>query len=158
MNKPDSLRRALCDSVPELVRNPEHLHIFIDDGRIIATGAPSLSFEYAYTLKLIVTDFASHPDTIFVPLLAWLSHNQVDLLQNWSNVPDGVVFEADILNETTIDLEIRLKLTESVGVQDAGGVRTITHHDEPPLDPYQDIERWELYIKGEPVESWQHGR
>ncbi|WP_043944206.1 phage tail protein, partial [Ralstonia solanacearum] len=36
------------------------------------TGARSLSFEYQYTLTLIVTDYPDSSDTIVVPVLAWL--------------------------------------------------------------------------------------
>ena len=154
MNKPDSLRRLLASAVPYLKRDPDKLHIFIDEGRVAATAAPSLSFEYAYTLNAIVTDFAGHPDTLMVPILDWLKRHQPEMLLNPDRMRDGFTFEADILNHKTVDLSIKLKLTERVGVRDdaSTGQRTITHFDEPPVDPYAGVVTWELYVNGEKVQ------
>ena len=57
MNKPNSLRAALTAALPEFARNPDRLHIFIEHGSIAVTAAKSLSFEYAYTLDIVVTDY-----------------------------------------------------------------------------------------------------
>ena len=154
MKKPDSLRAALTASVPQLQQDAGKLLIFIDEGRIISTGAPGLSFEYQYTLKLIVTDYADPSDTIILPVLAWLQTAQPDMLQNPDLMRDGFQFEADILNHQTCDLEIRLKLTERVIVKIVDGVAQITHPIEPPTDQYADVDRWELYIDGELARAW----
>lgn len=52
------------------------------DGRIVATGATSLSFEWQYPLSIGVIDFAGHPDQLVVPLLAWLRQHQPELFTN----------------------------------------------------------------------------
>jgi hypothetical protein len=57
MLKPDSLRNALYDAVPVLRTNPDMLRLFVDNGKIAATLAASLSFEKQYTLNVVVTDF-----------------------------------------------------------------------------------------------------
>lgn len=156
MNKPASLRRLLEAAVPQFKRDPDKLHIFLDEGNVMATAAPSLSFEYHYLLNAIVTDYPGHPDTLMVPILAWLKVNQPEMLLNRDKMREGFSFEADILNHKTVDISIKLRLTERVGVKDdpATGTRTITHYDEPVVDPYADVERWELFIQGEKVDEW----
>lgn len=132
MNKAVTFRRAIADAVPELHDDPDKLLVFVDGGTVIATAAPSLSFEYRYTLNAIVTDFVGDADAVFVALIAWVHRNQSDLLANGDQRQNGITFEVDHLTQTTCDLSIKLKLTESVVVgTDAAGGRTITHVDEP---------------------------
>ncbi|WP_254304332.1 phage tail protein [Candidatus Sodalis sp. SoCistrobi] len=66
---PDSLRVALTAAVPYVAQPLDCLHIFIDDGAIISTLAPSLSFEYQYTLNLVITDYADSAEPLFVAIL-----------------------------------------------------------------------------------------
>lgn len=131
MMKPASLREALTAAVPDLARNPEKLHIFVDEGRVVATGARSLSFEYQYTLTMIVVDFGDSSNAIMVPLLAWLRVNQSELFFNPDLQRNGVRFEADILNHDTVDLAIKVPLTERVTVKVADGGYQVTHQTEP---------------------------
>ncbi len=133
MNKLRSLREHLLASVSDLRHDPERLLTFIDTGRIRCTGTHSLSFEYSYTLNCILTDYAGHPDAVFVSVLAWLKVNQPDADD------DIVQFEADVLTGTAIDLSIKLSLTERVQVIDAGDGRLITTHlEEPPPGTWMD--------------------
>ena len=77
MNKPGQVRDLLTKAVPELNRNPESLHIFVENGNINATGAGlNLSFEYQFELLILITDYAGHADSLIVPLLAWCRDNQ----------------------------------------------------------------------------------
>ena len=46
MLKPASLRAALTAAVPHLQKNPQALHIYIEDGSVRSTMAGGLSFEY----------------------------------------------------------------------------------------------------------------
>jgi hypothetical protein len=57
MYKPDSLRAHLTAANPDLKRDPDKLLVFVDEGRLIATGTHSRSFEYAYKINVIITDF-----------------------------------------------------------------------------------------------------
>lgn len=145
MNKPESLRQHLESAIPELRKNPDRMLVFIDNGTLRATAAPGLSFEYAYTLNLIFTDFAGHPDSIAVPLFAWLLVNQRELMENLERAKDSVKFEADILDNKKVDLSFTLPLTERVIVKKQGdGQLLITHPPEPqPDEPYEATE-WEL--------------
>ena len=153
MNKPATLRAAITAAIPQLAQEPDKLLLFIVDGKT-ACRAPSLSFEYSYTLRVIILDFAGHVDLIVVPILNWLRKNQNEMFLNSDLMRDGFKFEADIINNETCDIEFEIKLTERVGVTESNGTMTITHFDEPVYDEYAEIERWELYIQGELVRVW----
>jgi hypothetical protein len=148
MNKANSLRKALNAAVPSLTTVPDKLLIFIDAGNIIATGAASGSFDYAYTLNVMLLDFAGDADIVFAALMAWIKRNQSDLLTNDDLRKTGISFEADQLTQTTVDLSIKLKLTESVVVgTDDTGAQTITHVDEP-------VPEWEVSGLYDPAAQW----
>lgn len=141
MNKPESLRQHLLATINELKHNPDRLLIFIDNGKIRCTAAQSLSFEYGFDLQIILTDYAGHPDSVMLPLLGWLSVHQSELLENLNKSAQGIQFEADILDNSKVDLSLTLPLTERVVVgKDAEGKTTIKHPGEPQrvagfLDP-----------------------
>ncbi|WP_192980906.1 phage tail protein [Pseudomonas sp. EggHat1] len=117
MNKPNSLRDHLLAADTTLAQNPERLLVFIDEGNIRSTAAPGLSFEWLFTLNIMITDYAGHPDNIAIPLLDWLRRNQPDLLTNIEKGKDAIGFEADILGNDKVDLSITLPLTERVIVK-----------------------------------------
>ena len=134
MNKPNSLRDHLLAAVPELHKNPDRLLVFIDNGSIRSTAAPGLSFEYSYTLNVILTDYAGHPDAVAIPLLAWLLVNQPELLANLEKGKTAIAFEADILDNSKVDLSLKLPLTERVIVKkQEDGTLQVSHPDEPQL-------------------------
>ncbi|WP_148716690.1 phage tail protein [Chitinolyticbacter meiyuanensis] len=132
MLKPNSLRATLLASVPGLSVDPDRLQIFLDEGRIIATGTRSHSFEYAYTLNAIVTEYAGHADAIVVPVLQWLRLNQPDLLDNPDKRRDGFTFEADLLSHGGVDLSLKIQLTERVVVREGTDGSLIAEHCEEP--------------------------
>ena len=134
MNKPDSLRAHLLATIAELKHNPDRMLIFIDNGKVRCTAAASLSFEYSFELQIILTDYAGHPDSVMLPILGWASVNQSELLENLDKSAEGIKFEADVLDNSKVDLSIRLPLTERVVVgRDAEGHTTIIHPGEPQL-------------------------
>lgn len=151
MNKPEQVRALLLAAVPHLARNPNDLQIYIDQGRLVATGArQNLSFEYQFNLVILVTDYADHADTIMVPLLAWVAQHQSELFTNPDKRQDGIKFRAEIINKNKADIEITIPLTERVLVTAVEGGRTVEHLPEPPLDPYAGFD-WTLFIQGEQV-------
>jgi hypothetical protein len=155
VKKPDSLRETLSSACPELRSNPERLLMFIDEGRLVSTAAAGLSFEYAYTLHIILTDFAGDPDAIMVPLLAWVAINQVELLDNVQMRETGITFEADLLDNAKVDLSVRIKLTERVVVRTkAGGALEMQHVDEPQAEARLEAGRWELWLKDQLLVTW----
>ena len=155
MYKPASLRAFLTNANPELARDPDRLLVFIDEGSLNATFAPGLSFEYSYTLNLVLTDYAGHPDAIMVPLLIWLREHQSELLSNYEN-RGKIGFEADVLANDAVDLSIKLPLTERVGVHPRNPApgHDIEHYPEPQLETVLQATHWQLYLKDELIAEW----
>lgn len=153
MLKPDSIHAAILKAVPYIRQNPDCLHIFIDKGAIIATLAPSLSFEYQYTLNLVITDYADSMDLIVVPILHWLRTHQPDIMANPDKRQEGFTFEMDYLDNKLRDISIDLKLTERTIVKELDGVLSVTHFDEPvPLEYF--VKSYKVNIDGETVAEW----
>ncbi|MFQ6288754.1 phage tail protein [Yersinia enterocolitica] len=153
MLKPDSLRANIMKAVPYIRNSPDCLHVFIDNGVIIATLAPSLSFEYQYTLNLVITDYADNLDLIIVPILHWLRTNQPDIMANPDKRPDGFTFEVDYLDNKLRDISIDLKLTERTIVKEKEGVFTVTHLDEP-VPPEYFVKSYKMNVDGKTVAEW----
>ncbi len=139
--------------MPYIRKSPDCLHVFIDNGVIIATLAPSLSFEYQYTLNLVITDYADNLDLIIVPILHWLRTNQPDIMANPDKRPDGFTFEVDYLDNKLRDISIDLKLTERTIVKEQEGVFTVTHLDEP-VPPEYFVKSYKVNVDGETVAEW----
>ena len=138
MKKPESLKTLLLASVPGLKDKPENLAMFIDKGRIAARLTGSLSFEYRYTVNVVVQDFVGDVDALFVPLLAWVADQQPDLLERDQQEPFS--FESEILDGDLADISIDLELTERVKVERTDEGLVVTHLDEPSrLDEFDDV-------------------
>jgi len=131
MNKPQSLRSALNKSVPYVAANPDRLHLFIDNGQLVATSAASMSWEYRYTLNVVVTDFTGNQNLLMAPVLFWLADNQPDALQNSAEREKLFAFEVDILGNDRCDISINLKLTERVITREVDGKMTVEAVPEP---------------------------
>ncbi len=154
MIKPTSLRAHLTAALPELAAHPERLLVFIEEGTLACTGSGTLAFEYRYRLAAILTEYAGHPDTVMVPLLAWLAAHQPELLHNRDR-QNEIRFEAEILANDRVDLQISLPLTERVGVTTAtGGGYTCTHFPEPSAEGYLFAEQWQLFLRDQLLASW----
>lgn len=151
MNKPRAVRDMLTAAVPHLQQNPDALHLFVENGSIVATGANSLSFEYQFELIILVTDYAAHSDTLIVPLLGWLRTHQPELLMNPEKRGDGFRFRAEALNHNTADIEITLQLTERVVVSSEGGSLTVCHPPEPTEPDLTGPTGWEMTATGQIV-------
>jgi len=121
MKKPASLRAAIAAAVPDLAKNPDKFLVYVDAGSVVARKTKTMSFDYRYTLNLVLLDYAGDSDTVFIAV--------DDKRQK------GIEFIVDHLNNATCDLAINLDLTESVLVQtDGAGARTVTHLEEPVPD------------------------
>lgn len=153
MKKPDGLRRLLLAAVPGLAADPARLSMFVDKGSIEAR-AGSLSFEYGYTLNIVVQDYSGDIDALMVPILAWVAEQQPDLLERDPRKPFS--FEAELLDSEAADVSIDLQLTEAVRVLHLpeGGYQA-THLDEPSrADAFDDVcgvNLWQLLLREEMV-------
>ena len=145
MNKLKSLRDYLLANIPTLAQNPERLLVFADKGKVISNSL-SLSFEYDYTVNLIVTDFAGDANIVMVSVLAWYKQNQQDKV-----FPCSIDFEAEILDHQSVDLSLKLPLSERVivTVDTEGNITDMHHCAEPVIDT--EIINWpaNLHINGE---------
>ncbi len=149
MKKPADLRAHLARHVPSLARNPDKLHLIIDKGRLATKPGRSLSFEWRYTLQIIITDFPESPDVLAVPLLSWLEVNQPDLLIDPERASHAVDFEAEIIDHNTVDIGLTLELSERVVVHQVPGGYECEHVGEPQLDALDGPRGWQVYLKGE---------
>lgn len=150
MIKPASLRAALIQANPHLKAAADSLHTFIDKGTVSATAVPGGGFAYGYTCSIVVTDYHGHPDSLFVPLIAWLAEHQPDLLLNQAT--PQIEFEAEILTHDTCDVEIRVQLTERVVLRqsDTGGLMA-EHLAAPGYDATPAGYTWQLFLKGQEI-------
>lgn len=163
MYKPASLRRHLSAAVPELARDPDKLSLLVKSGRVACAGSASLSFEYRYTLQLVVLDYAGAADAIVLPTLVWMRTHQPEYFDNLQQRDADFRFEAEYNNSTTIDLLLELQLTERVRVQPAGADATapgrfqIDHLGEP-LHPgkIEATERWSFWVKDDLLAEWTY--
>lgn len=151
MKKPLTLRRHLEASVPHLKRHPDKLSVWIDQGSVASKLGRGLSFEWRYTLTLLFTDFVDSPDTLVVPLLAWIAQNQYDLLTDPEKRARALTFESEVIDHDKIDIQIKLQLSERVIVTATAGVWTCEHVDEPPLPETDGPTGWTLYAAGDIV-------
>lgn len=155
MRKPVDLRNHLSAALPDLQREPERLVMLVTKGSVNSTATAALSWEYAYTLRLLFLDWVLHADSIMAPLLAWVKHHQNELLANPSK--NGIRFEAEHLNTSAMDLVIDLDLTERVLCRPREGVEggLDLHHlnDTPPLHLPKN-EHWRVFLQGVEVAQW----
>lgn len=138
MYKAKSLRTHLTATVPDLKRSPEKLAIVVKNGKVIAAGEASLSFEYAATVQIIVLDYAGAPDAIMLPILVWMRTHQPEYFDNPALREKSFRFDVDINDGNTIDLAIELDITERVAVRPktpgdnpAPGAFNVEHLSEP---------------------------
>lgn len=157
MIKPTALRDHLLAAVPGLRRNRDQLSVFVEQGTIRSTAAHGLSFEYGYTVELLLTNYPGSADAVAIPLLAWLRENQRELLENLERGREAIQFQVEILNNDLIDLSIRLPLTERVIVKpatDGSGVLQVSHPQEPQLTEQLPAGPWQLYAGDELIAEW----
>ncbi|WP_459614355.1 phage tail protein [Bordetella sp. 2513F-2] len=137
MRKPAELRAYLTRANAFLQANPDRLSVFIDDARVRSTASGNLSHEYAYTLNLIIQDFTGEPAAIVLPILAWLRRAQPEVFANPQMRDNALQLEVELLNNQTVDVSIRLSLTERVVVgADSTPGRLQARYVGEPGEPY----------------------
>ncbi|WDD95935.1 phage tail protein [Burkholderia sp. FERM BP-3421] len=127
MIKPDSLRRALVAAGA----SPDKLTVSIEQGALVATGAPSPSFEYRYVLNVTLRDAPGDPDPFAIALVAWLAEHEPALPLRTDERETGVTFDMTPDNGAP-RLMLRVKLSEPVVVTTLpDGGRRGEHLSEP---------------------------
>lgn len=130
MKKPQLLRQTLLKNNQFLIEHPDRLHTFIDAGKIISTTAKSFSFEYKYTLNIVITDYSDPIDSIMVPLVAWLYFYQQEAWGNGELREDALTYEVDHHNNNAFDISINIKLTERIITREGKSGLEIKHCDD----------------------------
>ncbi len=92
-----SLRRALNNAVPYVRDNPDKLHLFIDNGSVVATEQRHFHGNYRYTLNVVIVDFSGDQGLLMAPVVVWLTENQPDAIHNPELREKLLSFEVDIL-------------------------------------------------------------
>ena len=150
MKKLHLLRAHLINAVPALANDPERLLTFVEEGSIEFRRGPNLTHEYQFTAQLVLTDFSADLDTIMVPLLQWLAEYQPDADPN-----EAISFEAEILSHKSVDVALRVKLTERVLAKvdcEAGEIRV--DHALPRFPTAGcPANRWQLLIRDSQVDA-----
>lgn len=144
MIKLQSLRHHLLNAVPELKRNPEQLHTFVNDGKIKFARGQNLSHQYTVDTQIIITDYSGSLDTVMIPLLQWLNSYEPNLVTD-----EAVQIEAEILSNTHWDLALTVQLTERVVAKvncETGDIDAQHRMPEYPADACPS-KRWQLNIK-----------
>ena len=154
MKKPNQLRKILEQSHQDFVKNPDRLQLYVDGGQVIATGAPSFSFEYRYTLNVIATDYAGDIAALIVPMIAYLHTNQPEIFENPQMRENAFKFQVDYNNNDTADISFEIKLTERVVSKKDGDSVQIHYAKEPTLNEPNQVkvylENWDnLIFEGE---------
>lgn len=150
MKKLHRLRAHLLNAVPTLTNDPERLLTFVEEGSIEFSRGPNLTHEYQFTVQLVLTDFSADLDTIIVPLLQWLAEYQPD-----ADPTEAISFEAEILSHKSVDVALRVKLTERVlaKVECATGHIKVDHA-LPRFDASGcPATRWQLLIRDNEVDA-----
>jgi hypothetical protein len=145
MRKPDSLRAFLLANILELKDSPERLSLFAEAGQIVCTGNRTMSFEYRYSLKVTLQDFAGDADHVVIPVLAWIARHQSDLLNPGDKPP--ITFDAEILDADCTDLELSIELTEPAIVTAGDAGYSVNHPDEPADDDSFGLGVWQLFFR-----------
>lgn len=131
MQKPDSLRAYLQAGHPAIKADPDRLLVRVESGRVVAAYGSGLNFEYRYTLKLTLLDFAGDQNALFALIVAWIGRHQREHLLNRDLAENAVTFEADVLDSDKVDLEISIPLTEGIMASATAGGFDLTPRPEP---------------------------
>lgn len=138
MKKLTSLREYLSNKIPFLKENPENLYLFVENGRIISTLANTPSYEYEYTVNIIIERFSGDQDILIAVVNNWLREHQSDISANPDKRRQDFKFEAVILDNETAHISIDLNLTERVLAKNQDGQWVIASISEPanPFDEW----------------------
>lgn len=133
MNKATDLRHYLLRRVPDLAQDPERLLTFIDNGKVEFWPADNLDHVLRMPLRIIITDFKGHPDSLIIPVLEWINAKEEGF-----DAQNGLSFESEIIDSETIDIMLSIKINELVKVRDndQGGYQI--EHVIPPDPPAPD--------------------
>lgn len=113
MQKIDTLRAAIVQALPELAATPDRLRLWVERGSAQSRMTKTRGFSFTFQLNLLIIGMATDFAVLALAIFDWLRVNQPELL-----VPeaDGFAFEVDVLDNSSVDVLVTLKLTQAVAV------------------------------------------
>ena len=130
MQKPSDLRAAITAAYPEFARDPDRLNMWVEHGRVRSPMvASSQGFACEYTLNITIVNMTGDPGVVFLAINEWVRTNQPDLATSLPT--SGYEFEADLIDQQTIDIHITLKLTEQIALVPGGEGHALQSVAEP---------------------------
>lgn len=120
MLKLDTLRAAITTALPELARSPENLRIWIERGAGRCQGTATDAFGFAFQANVLIVEMTSDIAVLAHAVFRWLRVNQPDLLAPGR---EGFSFDADILDNRSVDVLMQIQLTQNVTVAPIGDGR-----------------------------------
>lgn len=129
MKKPALLRAAIAAALPELARDPQNLLMWVEIGSVRARAGGQRGFAWTYQLNVVADEYAGDPAVLFFVVTEWLRAQAPDLLAPGA---ETFTFEADILDQDSFSIQIRLTLEELVRASAVAGGWQLEHVTEPP--------------------------
>lgn len=156
MKKPHHLREYLLKAIPDLSPDQDRLLIFTNNGSLCSTLATSYSFEMKYTLDLIITDYAGDIDVIGVVLFTWIAEHQSELMANLGKGKEAITFEAELIDNSKYDINLKIPLTERVIVKkNDEGKLVLSYPKEPEYTEFGPSTEFNvLDTSGNVLASW----
>lgn len=146
MLKVNLLREMLVKCAPQFKQDPKGLEVYTTRGTIQSTGVPAIGWSIEYEINVFVTDFAGELNHLILAILLWAQQYQSDLLFNEDKQKNGIRFDADILDNDTIDALFTIKASESTYTRfDDGNVVFDTPLD--PFKPDQQLPEWTARVE-----------
>ncbi len=143
MKKLASLREHLLSA--SLNIDAESLLTFAQEGEVIShQGNANQHFELQYHAVIIITAYGGDAAQIAHLVLTWLNQNQ-------PHAPNTIKFDADIINNESVDLSIAVKLAEIIKVEQKEDGTYLTSCEEPQLDnTLAPANEWEVTVTHNP--------
>lgn len=153
MNKLTSLRAHILSIPGEINIEPDDLLTFADSGLIVADASGTNEhYEFRYKANIIISNYSGPADKLAFWVLQWMKVNQPEHNQ------EAIQFEADILNEDSVDLSLTIDLNETVKVESTVDGILLHHVDEPSIEPeLLTAAEWTLLANGAEVANWVDG-
>jgi hypothetical protein len=129
MQKPTDLRAAITTAYPEFARDPDRLNMWVEHGRVRSPMTADRGFTCEYVLNITIVNMTGDPGVVFLAINDWCRINQPDLLTPLAQA--GYTFEADLIDQQTIDIHVMLKLTEEIALVPNGAGFALQSVAEP---------------------------
>lgn len=157
MIKPNDLRDYLLNAISDLSSDQDRLLIFAENGTLRSTMASGYSYEMEYTLDITITDYAGDVSLIGFVLFTWIAKNQSELMANHDKSKQSITFEAELVDNSKYDLNIKLPLTERViAKRNDQGKYDLSYPGEPPYTEFEPPTEFTVYdTQGNKLASWE---